>query len=218
MGLGQGAGEFLPRPPELGRAPPAARVEILGGCDGHKTRHVPISGMRHVPILGGALRLAGCVLLVACAGSRAAERDVSGCWVPEARDSVLLIEVLPATVRGSVAALQYPRFRPGEGIGTPGATRTDVANPDPALRDRPMLGLEILHGFAWDGDAWRGRVYDPISGNTYACRLDVDHGRLEIHGYIGLPLFGRSAYLEALADVRAELAWQVPPEVLERCP
>lgn len=164
------------------------------------------------------MRLLAASLLVVTATAWAAERDVSGCWVPDERDSVLLIEVLPDTVRGTVAALQYPRFRQGEGIGTPGAIRTDVANPEPAQRTRPMLGLGILHGFAWDRDGWHGRIYDPISGHTYTCRLDVERGRLAIRGYVGLPLFGRTAHLAALGDVQDELAWQVPPEVLVRCP
>jgi uncharacterized protein (DUF2147 family) len=38
-----------------------------------------------------------------------------------------------------------------------------------------------------------GAIYDPVSGNTYACqlRLDGPH-RLELRGYVGIPLLGRT--------------------------
>jgi uncharacterized protein (DUF2147 family) len=77
-----------------------------------------------------------------------------------------------------------------------GCELRDRRNPDEALRDRPVLGLEILHGLtpAAGGEWWAGgTIYDPGSGRTYACqlRLDGEH-RLELRGYVGFPLLGRT--------------------------
>lgn len=76
-----------------------------------------------------------------------------------------------------------------------GRPRTDDKNPSPALRERPVQGLEILRGFreerpgVWSG----GRVYDPKSGNEYRGRLVLEgEGTLRLRGYVGIPLFGRS--------------------------
>lgn len=65
-------------------------------------------------------------------------------------------------------------------------------------RDQPIVGLPILSGVtAHDGDPalWDGgRILDPNNGKSYAVRLKpLDGGqRLEVRGYIGTPLIGRT--------------------------
>lgn len=76
-----------------------------------------------------------------------------------------------------------------------GCELRDRYNPDPALRERPVIGVEILSGLEPAGDhAWTGgTIYDPASGNTYHCALLLDgENRLHLRGYIGVPLFGRT--------------------------
>jgi hypothetical protein len=45
-----------------------------------------------------------------------------------------------------------------------------------------------------DPEVWTGgTIYDPLSGRTYAARLALDgDDRLEIRGYVGLPVLGRT--------------------------
>lgn len=66
------------------------------------------------------------------------------------------------------------------------APRTDVNNPDPALRTRPLAGTRVLSGFTPDGHNWRGgRAYDPKSGRSYAAKMTVaEDGRLALTGCI----------------------------------
>ncbi|MDO3624734.1 DUF2147 domain-containing protein [Mucilaginibacter sp. BT774] len=75
-----------------------------------------------------------------------------------------------------------------------GKPKTDKNNPDPALRTRPDLGLELLKDFNFDGDNVYsgGTVYDPKNGKTYSCKMTLDGNILKIRGYIGISLFGRS--------------------------
>ena len=73
--------------------------------------------------------------------------------------------------------------------------RLDEFNPDPALRERPLLGIIILHGFDYAGDdVWKGgTIYDPNTGNTYKSKMTlVDKNTLKVRGFIGLSVFGRS--------------------------
>jgi hypothetical protein len=78
-----------------------------------------------------------------------------------------------------------------------GAPVRDIHNPDLGLRGRPVLGLTIVSSLAptrrsnlWD----RGSVYDPQSGNTYRARVTLtDPQTLELRGYVGTPLFGRTS-------------------------
>ncbi|WP_078063310.1 DUF2147 domain-containing protein [Solirubrum puertoriconensis] len=81
---------------------------------------------------------------------------------------------------------------PNNPDGTP---RTDINNPDEKLRSRPLKGLENLRNFKYVGDGqWEaGQIYDPKTGNDYSCEMKlVDDNTLEVRGYIGVSLFGRT--------------------------
>lgn len=55
--------------------------------------------------------------------------------------------------------------------------RTDVNNPDPGRRSRPLVGLQILSGFDAKASAWEdGKAYDPKSGNSYNASLRLNAG------------------------------------------
>lgn len=63
------------------------------------------------------------------------------------------------------------------------------------LKDMPVIGLTILNGLAKDGDQYGGgQILDPDNGKTYRSQLRlIDNGKkLEVRGYIGTPLLGRS--------------------------
>jgi uncharacterized protein (DUF2147 family) len=65
--------------------------------------------------------------------------------------------------------------------------------------NQPVLGMTILWNFRRNGDAWTGgEVLDPEEGRIYHANLRLrDNGaRLDVHGYIGLPLLGRSQVWE----------------------
>jgi len=62
-------------------------------------------------------------------------------------------------------------------------------------KDQPVQGMTIVTGMKPDGDLWDGgSILDPNNGKVYRSRMKLlDGGRkLEVRGYIGAPLFGRS--------------------------
>src|SRR6185436_11106329 len=78
-----------------------------------------------------------------------------------------------------------------------GCIQRDRWNPDPALRGRSVIGLEIIRDLspADDGAArWEGgTIYDPTSGRTYRASLVLDGAdRALLRGYVGLPIIGRT--------------------------
>ncbi len=82
---------------------------------------------------------------------------------------------------------------PNNESGTP---KVDRNNPDEALRTRPVVGLFVLRDFSHDAaNVWHnGKIYDPENGNDYSCTLTlVAPGKLEVRGYIGVSLFGRTS-------------------------
>jgi len=65
-----------------------------------------------------------------------------------------------------------------------------------SLKNKPIEGLQILSGLKADGNnKWSdGKLVDPESGKTYSGKLTLsDNGQsLDLRGYVGSPLFGRS--------------------------
>ena len=62
-------------------------------------------------------------------------------------------------------------------------------------KDQPVLGMTILTGARKDGDGYKdGEILDPENGNVYRCvlRLTGNGDRLEVRGFIGFALFGRT--------------------------
>jgi uncharacterized protein (DUF2147 family) len=75
-----------------------------------------------------------------------------------------------------------------------GKPKLDYKNPDEALRNDPELGLMILKGFKKDGDDTYndGTIYDPKNGKTYSCKITRKGEELDVRGFIGFSLIGRT--------------------------
>ena len=91
--------------------------------------------------------------------------------------------------------------RDGEFLGTVvGLFDGTAPNPvcercDGALKNMPVVGMTILRGLRRDGTGYGGgTILDPDEGRIYQCAVQpLDGGRkLEVRGYLGLPVFGRT--------------------------
>jgi hypothetical protein len=76
----------------------------------------------------------------------------------------------------------------------------DSLNPDPAKRNTPLCGLQLLGGFRpspHTADKWEhGWVYDPATGSTYKSTAQAtDANTVVVRGYILIPLLGRTVTL-----------------------
>jgi len=75
-----------------------------------------------------------------------------------------------------------------------GQPKKDKKNPDETKRSRTIKGSQILEGFTakenglYDG----GTIYDPKSGKTYSCKMTLKGDKLDIRGFVGLSLLGRT--------------------------
>lgn len=62
-------------------------------------------------------------------------------------------------------------------------------------KDKPIEGMTIMWGVHKSGNTWGGgKILDPTIGKTYSVKLTVIEGgkKLDVHGYIGVALLGRS--------------------------
>jgi uncharacterized protein (DUF2147 family) len=82
-----------------------------------------------------------------------------------------------------------------EPLAPDGREKTDVRNPDASKHSRPIIGLVFMTGFtpAGPGKWENGTIYDPKSGNTYSCNMELEGANtLKVRGYIGLSMIGRT--------------------------
>ncbi|HTT06010.1 MAG TPA: DUF2147 domain-containing protein [Steroidobacteraceae bacterium] len=135
----------------------------------------------------GALGSLGADEAHAADAARASEdarsMQILGNWLTEKRDGIIQIS------RTSEGLYQ------GKIVGGDDPQRTDAHNPDPALRQRSLLGQIILQDMQYDGGGrWSaGTIYDPDSGHTYRCRLELRGAdQLHVRGFLGVSLLGRS--------------------------
>jgi uncharacterized protein (DUF2147 family) len=64
-----------------------------------------------------------------------------------------------------------------------------------ARKDKSLIGMVIMEGLKASGDAYEGgHILDPDNGEIYSCKikLDATGNKLEVRGFIGVSLIGRS--------------------------
>jgi uncharacterized protein (DUF2147 family) len=117
-----------------------------------------------------------CVILSVATPAHASPTDVFGVWLT--RDGTGHVEIAPCG-ESACGTIIWGK----EGSGSP----TDVKNPNPALRNRQVIGLRILENFTRRDNGWfNGRIYDPKSGNTYRSELAARaDGTLGVKGCVG---------------------------------
>jgi len=80
--------------------------------------------------------------------------------------------------------------------GMPSDDPNDICTKCPGDRkNQRMIGLTIITGLHREGDHWGGgQILDPKNGSVYRCRIRaIDSGRkLELRGYLGISLLGRT--------------------------
>lgn len=117
---------------------------------------------------------------------RAAEEEAVGVWISNNGNEKFEIFRRDDKFYGKLIWMKH--------VAETGQQLFDINNPDPELRDRKVVGLELLYDFSYKGKGTysNGKVYDPSSGNTYKCRIRVEGNTAKVRGYILVPLLGRT--------------------------
>ena len=69
----------------------------------------------------------------------------------------------------------------------------DECDEDDPRYNKKLIGMVILEGLEWDDDEWDdGTILDPKNGKVYSCKLWLKDGKLQVRGYLGFSLIGRS--------------------------
>ncbi|MFN3801139.1 DUF2147 domain-containing protein [Belliella pelovolcani] len=111
---------------------------------------------------------------------------IVGEWYTTEKDAKVEIYKENGKYNGKITWLEQPTEN--------GKPILDANNSDKSKRDRKILGMELLEGFEFKDGTWEnGTIYDPTNGKTYSCTLKKKNDKtLEVRGYIGISLVGRT--------------------------
>lgn len=121
-----------------------------------------------------------CVAIVASLallpGSAPAQQSIDGTYLDQGGFVEITVALCGNARCGEITRIV--RNKPGE-------SNRDRHNDNPDLRNRPILGIDVLQNLRWRDGAWRGQVYNPEDGGTY--RAVVRPGRsgtLDVQGCV----------------------------------
>lgn len=95
-----------------------------------------------------------------------------GLWLVKDQTGRIRIEKCGSDMWGTIAWQKTPK--------------NDTSNPNPALRNRPLIGSAILIGMRPAGaDRWEGDIYNPRDGSIYKSKMALlPSGTLDIKGCV----------------------------------
>lgn len=118
-----------------------------------------------------------------------AQDAILGEWLTEGGKSRITVYKDKASkYYGKIVWLREP-------LNKQGLPKRDKNNPDPALRERGIIGMLSLRDLVYDDGEWRdGKIYDPETGKEYSCIIRLDgNNTLRVRGYLGVSWKGRTS-------------------------
>lgn len=106
--------------------------------------------------------------------------DPLGTWRTEEGKATVRIAACGPALCGTIIALKEPNDEGGK-------PKTDKKNADAGLRNRPMIGVQVVLGMKPSGSAnkWSGQVYNAEDGKTYTGNLTLqDANTIKLEGCI----------------------------------
>lgn len=136
-----------------------------------------------------------CLVGTAAAAFSADADSVLGLWYNQEKDARVEIYKCGDKYCGKVEWMKFPNYPDDSKEGAPGTPKLDNNNPDESQRKNPRLGLVIVKDMSYaGGEKWDGgKIYDPKSGKTYSGKMTMtDPETLDLRGYVGISLFGKT--------------------------
>ena len=102
-------------------------------------------------------------------------QDIFGTWITESGDGNVEIYENNGKIYGKIVWLEK------------GPDTKDTHNPDAKIKERKLIGVNLLSGLTKKGDKYEGgKIYDPKSGKTYKCTIWLDGKNLKVRGILGI--------------------------------
>lgn len=125
------------------------------------------------------------------------EGDILGKWITEKAENgnQIIVQFHKENNKfyGVIDALTIPVYGPNEKYA--GQKKMDLANPNPKLKNKTLVGSKFVYNFTYNEKKNRfedGSIYNPENGKTYHCSITFKNintiivkGSLDSMGLIG---------------------------------
>ena len=123
------------------------------------------------------------------------EDDVLGRWI--STDNKVAVNIYK---HGNNYRAKVIWFDEKLGSGEPMNARVDKHNPNPKLRKRKIIGMDILEDLHYNSSnhLWQnGRIYDASTGRTWDAFLEIQkNGELRVRGYWKFKWMGKTIHFK----------------------
>lgn len=118
-----------------------------------------------------------------------------GLWTTEAGDLTVEVFEVNDVLYGKLIG-----FSCNHKVKKPLKDHLDEKNPNPAYRARPWLNSLIVYGLKYSKkNKWEGGyIYDLNSGKTYSANVTMHGDKIDVRGFWGIELIGRSLMLKKI--------------------
>lgn len=147
--------------------------------------------MKKINLLGGLTA----IILCAFSMQSHAQSALDGYWLTQNKRSVIHVGACEGNQNTLCGKIHWI---------IDGGMQFDTKNPDPTKRAQALCGLNVLYDFKkntithWDN----GKIYKADDGDTYSAYLKLKHhGTLEVRGFIGISLIGKTQEWTRLYDL-----------------
>ena|ERR1700744_5677445 len=121
---------------------------------------------------------------------------VVGTWLTGKGNGKVQIFKQGNTYSGKIVWIKEPNTPEGK-------PKVDRNNPDKTKQNTPLLGSVMMKDFIFEEDKWTGgTIYDAENGKTYSCKITYRDGKLDVRGYVGISLIGRTDTWFKVPDVK----------------
>lgn len=122
--------------------------------------------------------------------------ELLGTWIVGNSKAKINIYKNGSSFNGKIVWLKEP-------TDIDGKPKVDKNNPDAAKKKQTLVGLNLLNDFVFEDNHWvNGTIYDPESGKTYKCKITYREGKLDVRGYLGFSLIGRTDVWFRCSDIK----------------
>ena len=119
------------------------------------------------------------ILLCAASGGSALAANPEGVWSMTNGKVTVSVDECGGNLCATIVGLKEPISK------IDGKPKVDRENPDPAKRQRPLIGLSILIGMKPAGDnLWKGAIYNPADGRTYSATVSQNGDQMKVKGCV----------------------------------
>jgi uncharacterized protein (DUF2147 family) len=104
--------------------------------------------------------------------------DPSGTWRLDNGKITVKVRQCGGEVCANIVGLKEPTYKDGK-------AKIDKYNKNPALRNRPLMGLAVLSNMKPTGDGtWAGNIYNADDGRTYNATMTMSGNTMKLKGCV----------------------------------